>query len=610
MQNTIRFVFASFGLLSIFNQTLAQSNGQPFGKPAGPMVDTITTDSIGYLVKFTSPHAEGEAWKWRFDNGDSATASIAEVRYQQEGIYTIWLETTFADNSKDTLQHILRLGLGEQLRFDVSNAKARYPETLKANFAPYAPGAVSYVWDFGDGDKSLDEAPSHTYERVGKYAVSLVVGYPNGSTERVVQKGAVQLAPIITNDAVVFGILMVILALVFYTSNIQTTFWQKLYTFVPAILVCYFLPALLNWPLNLIHGEFSSLYNPMASRYLLPASLVLLTLSVDYKGLVKLGPKALIMFVTATLGIVIGGPIALWAVTRFNPELLETAIGDSELWEGLATIAGSWIGGGANQTAMKEIFEVQETLFASTVVVDILVGNIWMAFLLIGAGQATRVDRWLKADSSAIESLKERVSAFQKKVARVPSTTDFMLIGGVAFGAVALSHFGADVIAPWMEARSESLAAMNLHSLTKGFFWIVVISTTLGLLLALTPLRKLEGAGASKIGSIFIYILVATIGMKMSILDAINNPSLFLIGAIWMLVHIVTLLAVAKLIKAPFFFVAVGSQANVGGAASAPIVASAFSPVLAPVGVVLAVLGYALGTYGAILCAQLMSAVH
>jgi uncharacterized membrane protein len=160
-----------------------------------------------------------------------------------------------------------------------------------------------------------------------------------------------------------------------------------------------------------------------------------------------------------------------------------------------------------------------------------------------------------------------------------------------------------------MEARSEWLAARNLHSLTKGFFWIVVIATTLGLLLALTPLRKLEGAGASKFGSMFIYILVATIGMKMSILDAINNPSLFLIGAIWMLVHIVTLLLVAKLIKAPFFFVAVGSQANVGGAASAPVVASAFNPVLAPVGVVLAVLGYALGTYGAILCAQLMSMV-
>ncbi|MFK7971144.1 MAG: DUF819 family protein, partial [Bacteroidia bacterium] len=553
---------------------------------------------------------DAAAWKWRFGNGDSATQARSNARYADPGIYSVWLQTTHNDGSKDTLQHILRLGIAEAVTFDIDNNKGRYPNDIQAQFQANAPGATSFAWDFGDGSKSLEENPSHTYTRVGKYTVKLVAGYPNGSTDRAVMKSAVQLAPIITNDAVVFGILMLVLGLVFWTSSLQTTFWKRLYTFVPALLLCYFIPAILNWPLNLIHGEFSSLYNPMASRYLLPASLVLLTLSVDYTGLVKLGPKALIMFLTATIGIVIGGPIALWAVTRFQPELLETAIGDSELWEGLATIAGSWIGGGANQTAMKEIFEVQETLFASTIVVDILVGNVWMAFLLIGAGQAVRIDRWLKADASAIESLKERVMAFQKKVARVPSATDFMLMGAVGFGAVALSHFGADNITPWMVERAPALAEMNLHSLTKGFFWIVVIATTLGLLLALTPLRKLEGAGASKIGTVFIYILIATIGMKMNILDAINSPGLFLIGALWMLVHIVTLLLVAKLIKAPFFFVAVGSQANVGGAASAPVVASAFSPVLAPVGVVLAVLGYALGTYGAILCAQLMASVH
>ena len=582
----------------------------PTGQSAGPMVDTILTDSAGYLVKLRSPHSEGKAWRWRFGNGDSAADFSAEVRYIEKGIYTIWQETTFYEGEKDTLQHVLRLGVGSGVSFQVENNKGRYPDVLKVNFIADAPGSTSFAWDFGDGSKSLDQNPTHTYTRVGKFPVSLTVAYPNGSTERFEMKKAVELAPIITNDAVVFGILMLLLGLIFYTSSRQQTFWKKFYTFVPALLLCYFIPALLNWPLNLIHGEFSSLYNPMASRYLLPASLVLLTLSVDYKGLVKLGPKALIMFLTATIGIVVGGPAALWMVSRFQPELLETATGDSALWEGLATMAGSWIGGGANQTAMKEVYEVQETLFASTVVVDILVYNIWMAFLLIAAGQATRMDRWLKADSSAIEELKTRVEAFQKKVARVPTMTDFMVIGGVAFGAVALAHFGADMITPWMEARASTLATYNLQSLTKGFFWIVVIATTLGLILALTPLRRLEGAGASKIGSYFIYILVATIGMKMNILDAINNPSLFIIGGVWMLIHIIILLLIARLIRAPFFFVAVGSMANVGGAASAPVVASAFNPVLAPVGVVLAVLGYALGTYGAILCAQLMSMVN
>ena len=107
----------------------------------------------------------------------------------------------------------------------------------------------------------------------------------------------------------------------------------------------------------------------------------------------------------------------------------------------------------------------------------------------------------------------------------------------------------------------------------------------------------------------FLYVLVATIGMKMDALAILDNPGLFALGFIWMLIHVILLLSVAKLIRAPFFFVAVGSQANVGGAASAPVVASAFHPSLAPVGVLLAVLGYALGTYAAWFCGILMQFV-
>ena len=142
---------------------------------------------------------------------------------------------------------------------------------------------------------------------------------------------------------------------------------------------------------------------------------------------------------------------------------------------------------------------------------------------------------------------------------------------------------------------------------------MVVTATAMGIALSFTPAKSYEGAGASKMGSVFLYILVATIGMKMDIGSLIENWAMYgsavSIGLIWMLVHIVVLLLVAKLIKAPFFFVAVGSQANVGGAASAPIVASAFSPALAPVGVLLAVLGYAVGTIGAIVCMEWMHAL-
>ncbi|NCG30160.1 MAG: DUF819 family protein, partial [Bacteroidetes bacterium] len=141
-----------------------------------------------------------------------------------------------------------------------------------------------------------------------------------------------------------------------------------------------------------------------------------------------------------------------------------------------------------------------------------------------------------------------------------------------------------------------------------GFFWLIVIATTIGLALSFTKLRNYEGAGASKIGVVFIYFLVATIGMKMNVMEIFDNPLLFLVGLLWMAIHVGMMIIVAKLIRAPFFFLAVGSKANIGGAASAPVVAAAFHPSLAPVGVLLAVLGYALGTYGAWICGLLMQA--
>lgn len=135
---------------------------------------------------------------------------------------------------------------------------------------------------------------------------------------------------------------------------------------------------------------------------------------------------------------------------------------------------------------------------------------------------------------------------------------------------------------------------------------MISIATIIGVIASFTKMKKLEGAGASKIGSIFIYILVASIGMKMDLGSIFDNPGLIAIGLVWMAIHVGLLVLVAKLIRAPYFFLAVGSKANVGGAASAPVVAAAFHPSLATVGVLLAVLGYVIGTVGALLCAWLM----
>jgi uncharacterized membrane protein len=426
--------------------------------------------------------------------------------------------------------------------------------------------------------------------------------------------------PIFTNDAIVFGILMLSLGFVFYTENIQSGFWKKFYKIVPGLFMAYFIPALFTtfgviapeWNMENTAGEIvkqkSQLYY-VSSRFLLPAALVLMTLSIDLKAIFNLGSKALIMFFTGTVGIIIGGPIAILIIAIFSPETVGGADFDA-VWRGLSTLAGSWIGGGANQTAMLEIYKYNPAKYGGMVIVDIVVANIWMAILLIGIGKKDKINNWLKADTSAIEELKEKVINFTQKVKRNPSLTDLMIMLAIAFGTVGFGHFASKYLSDFFSdfvAGMSSQTWRNIFSfLGSGFFWLISISTIVAIGLSYTKAKNYEGAGASKLGSVFIYILVATIGMKMDLNQAFENPGLIFIGLLWMFIHAGLLIFVAKIIKAPYFFLAVGSQANVGGAASAPIVAQAFHPSLATVGVLLAVFGYAIGTVGAILCTILM----
>lgn len=429
--------------------------------------------------------------------------------------------------------------------------------------------------------------------------------------------------PLITNDTIVFGLLMLALGFIFYTSSIKHGFWKKYYAIVPALFMAYMLPGLYttlgliapDWETQSTSGETiehsSNLYY-MSSRYLLPAALVLMTISIDIKAVFNLGWKALAMFFTGTIGIVIGGPIAIMLISMVSPETVGGA-GPDAVWRGLSTLAGSWIGGGANQTAMLEIYGYNQKLYGGMVFVDIVVANIWMAIILIGVGKSRLIDKWLKADTSAIEILKEKVSTYSKKVERNPSLTDLMILVAIAFGTVSISHFGADFLSGnfknFVNGISNQTTKNIFTFLSSQFFWMISLSTIIAIILSFTKIKNYEGAGASKIGSVFIYILVATIGMKMDLTMIFDNVGLVAIGVVWMTIHALLLILVAKLIKAPYFFLAVGSMANVGGAASAPIVAAAFHPSLATVGVLLAVFGYAVGTLAAIGCTILMQLV-
>lgn len=430
-------------------------------------------------------------------------------------------------------------------------------------------------------------------------------------------------APLFTDDTVVFGLLMAALGAIFYTSSQKTGFWHRFYSFVPALFMAYMLPALLTtagliapeWQTVAksgdIIGHSTSLYY-MSSRYLLPAALVLMTLSIDLKAVFGLGWRALAMFFTGTVGVIIGGPLAILLISIVSPETVGGA-GPDAVWRGLATLAGSWIGGGANQAAMLEIYGYNQKLYGGMVFVDIVVANIWMAVILFGIGRSERIDKWLKADTSAIEALKEKVSAYAKRVERNPGLTDLVVISALAFGSVGLSHLGAGYLSSFFGNFVNSIQSLTVRNmftfLNSQFFWMISLATAIAILLSFTKAKNYEGAGASRIGSVFIYILVATIGMKMDLTMIFDNPGLIAIGLVWISIHAVLLIMTARIIRAPYFFFAVGSQANIGGAASAPIVASAFHPALATVGVLLAVVGYAVGTVGAIACTILMQIV-
>lgn len=404
---------------------------------------------------------------------------------------------------------------------------------------------------------------------------------------------------LITDDAVVFGLLMVVLALVFYTSASTNKYFKRFYAVLPPLLLCYFVPGLFN-SFDVISGEASGLYS-MSSGYLLPACLLLFTLNINFREVWALRRKVGLLFFAGMIGIVLGGPFAVWLFSLFAPHMVS-----GEVWKGLATLAGSWIGGGANQAALFRIFEPPADIFAATVAVDVFVAYAWMAVLLYGAGKHTLLDRFFNAKEREVQALTKRMEAVEGDAKRTPEAKDYFIMLGVAFGGTAVAHFFAGHISTAVQTHAPHL---DKFSLTSNFFWVILLTTLIGIGLSFTKARRLEQLGASKIAVVFLYVLIATIGMQMDVFAILDNPGLFLVGIVWILFHILILFVVAKLTKSAFFFLAIGSMGNIGGVASASVTAGAFHPSLVPVGVFVSVFSYAIGTYAGYLCGILMQLV-
>lgn len=406
--------------------------------------------------------------------------------------------------------------------------------------------------------------------------------------QEVVDK--IPIEPLIQGPMEVLAVLLGFLGILFWLNAHPR--YQSIFRVVPLLVFAYFVPTILsNVGLIPVAGDFE-LYN-FVKTWLLPASLLLLTLAVDVKAILGLGRNAVVLFLAATAAIVVSGPIAFAIGKGMLPE-------DQwdDAWRGLSALAGSWIGGGANMIAMKEHSGASDSIMSIMIVVDVAVANVWMAVLLWFAGREKKVDAAIGADRSSLDAVREKVSAYEAEVSRPTDLGSLLLICALGIGGSVLATNLAGILPP-------------VGNIIKGFTWVVVLVSAFGLALSFTPLRRLDGVGASKVGSVFLYLLVATIGAKAEFSEILKpeNTGYVVIGAMWMFFHAMILLGLRRVLKAPIFFVAVGSKANIGGAASAPIVASAFHPSLAPVGVLLAVGGYVLGTFAGIICSALLEAL-
>ena len=385
----------------------------------------------------------------------------------------------------------------------------------------------------------------------------------------------------------VVAVLLIVLAILFALERHKVA--GKLFKYVPLLVFAYFTPAVLS---NIGVIPLQSDAYGFIKKYILPMSLVLLILPVDVFAIARLGRNAVLMFLTGTVSVILGGPLAYLAFGWLVPESIGV-----EAWKGLAALSGSWIGGGANFVAVGASVGALDSTLSMMVVVDVAVANVWMAALLYFAGQEKRLDEKIGADRSTIDRVRLETEQFQGSVARVGTLADLLSIFAIGLGVTVVSTAIAGVLP-------------NIGSIINGFTWVVLLVTTFALGLSFTPLRKLEGAGASRMGSVFLYLLFASIGANAEFRKVLAAPALLIIAAAWISLHALSMFAVRRLIRAPVFFLAVGWQANIGGAASAPVVAAAFHPSLAPIGVVLAIGGYVLGTYGGLLSAALLEQVH
>lgn len=414
-------------------------------------------------------------------------------------------------------------------------------------------------------------------------------------------------SPLIESPPDLFAFLVAMLAAVFWLAGRPSL--TPLFRFFPPLIWSYFVPMLLAWA-GIIPGQ-SRLYSEVFTGILLPAVVVLLLVPTDATAIARVGRKAIIIMLIGTAGIVTGavGSLALYQA------ILPADTLPPDIWKGMAALSGSWIGGSPNMAAISASLGLSSDLFGKLVIVDTVCAYSWLAVLIGLSRYQHRVDRRLRADSSVVDELAVRLEREEAERARPITLADFVLMLAVGLGVGQLALLAgrrlAEVIST-AESMDGLMATINLSRVLTGFGWGIMIATFASLALSFTRLRRIGDAGAYSIGNAGLYLLLTSFGAQADLrgFEPAKDLWLIAIGATWLLIHVIVLVAGLWLLRAPLFLGATASMANIGGTASAPVVAGAFHPSLAPLGVLLAVLGGILGTpIGLLIVARLCAAI-
>ena len=378
----------------------------------------------------------------------------------------------------------------------------------------------------------------------------------------------------------IFVYIIFLIGIIYYLRSQPSL--TKLFKYMPPVIWVYFLP-MISTSIGIIPND-SALYG-WTTRHLLPPALILLLLSSNIRAMTALGPKAIGTMLFGTLGIIIGGSLSLLIFGGLLPD---------DAWMGLGALSGSWIGGSANMVAVGKSIGTSDDLFGNMIVIDTLVGYGWMGVVIFISGHQDTIDRWNNADTGIIKQLNIQMDTFKNK--RTTSFNDLLTI--VSVGLV--GGYASLKIGVWLP---------DIGSILTSFGWTIIVVSAIGILLSFTKLSDLENAGASHVGNIFLYILLGTIGARADIMQVTDLPIYIIVGIVWILFHAIILFIGGRFLRAPMFLIATSSQANIGGVVSAPIVATVYKKSLAPVGLLMGVMGNVIGIYAGLLTAWILSII-